>query len=242
MKAFACLTLVLLAIRTAAAAPLLFNDDFNGAIDSAWNIVRHDAAFYTVGSTALDLRASSGDLIAGRNDAKNTFLIDNPTTGDFVVTLKLDSFTPSASSTPQVVLVAYDDDDNYLRGGYSSASGSTATQVVIEVGGGFTVLQQAASYPGSFIMELRKVGNTYTHLFSTDGVNFTQYNPAATYGDGTPAKLGFVVMDDPAQSTHAVIDQFTVSVPEPSTSLLLGMAALGFAFRPPVSRPRLPVS
>lgn len=228
MKATIGSIIAIFGLCASASAEVLFVDNFNGSISTQWTILRQDTNYYTVGVTSLDVRASSGDLISGRNDAKNTFLIPNPTSGDFVMTLKIDLFSPSGSSTPQIDLVAYDNDDNWVRGGYNSAGGSTMTQVVTEVGGGYAIYQQSASYGSNpFYMQLQKEGNVYTHRFSTDGVNYILYNAPVTYGDGTPAKLGFVVMDDPTESTHVFIDSFTV-VPEPSSFALLltGMACL----------------
>ena len=77
-------------------AAVLFRDDFNGGYSGEWSILRYDASYITTQPTALALRANSLDLWQSSNGAKNVFLIDNPTTGDFIATIRVNSFVPSA--------------------------------------------------------------------------------------------------------------------------------------------------
>ena len=77
------LSAILFALAATAHASVLFSDNFNGGMSSAWSIVRPDSTYYTFQPSYLDLRANSGDLWLSINNAKNVFLVQNPTVGDF---------------------------------------------------------------------------------------------------------------------------------------------------------------
>ena len=94
-----CLAVALVASAASGqAATVLFHDTFQGTMSNLWTIVRPNASYYTLQPNDLDLRANSGDLWLGENDALNVFLIPTPTTGNFVVTLGLSSFVPTSQS------------------------------------------------------------------------------------------------------------------------------------------------
>lgn len=179
----------------------------------AWTIVREDSSYYNLSAEYLDLRTNQGDLWEWRTDAKNVFLTDTATTGDFSITMRLIRFVPNNLSWTQIDVLAYDDDDNHVRCGYHFMGTERALQLGVEVAGSWTSQEEPKDFGSDpFWLKLQKVGNTYTQWYSTNGTDFVQGNGEVTFGDGTPTKVGFVAMVDPNEETHALIDYFTVSV------------------------------
>jgi hypothetical protein len=194
-----------------ASTDLLFRDEFNGSIDSQWTILNQDSGYYSLESDHLALRANNGDLWQFRTDYKNLFLIDNPTNGDFDVTMRIIEFLPAAENFPQIDIVAYDDDDNHVRCGYGNM-GIRQLQFGAEIDQVWASSEELRDFGNApFYLRLRKVGDTYTQYYSTDGIVFSQATSPVTYGDGTPNKLGFVAMVDPSESSVAKIDWFEIT-------------------------------
>ena len=183
--------------------------------------MRPDASYYNMQSTYLDLRANGGDLWSNINTANNLFLINTPTTGDFTVTMRLNSFVPTSySNAPQFDILAYDNDDNHVRcsyGTFGPANNQRALEMVSESNGSpisSELLHDFGSSP--FYLRLQKTGNVYAQYYSTDGTTYLPGSSSYTFGNGRPAKLGFVAMVDPYQSSHALIDYFEVSTADVS--------------------------
>jgi hypothetical protein len=220
-----CFALALLSGAGRTEADTVFHDDFNGSLNPAWSIVRQNASYYSVQSTGLVLRCNSGDLWGGYNNALNVFLISNPAPGDFTVTAKLRWLVPPAANWAQFDLLAYDNDDNHVRLDYTYSSGSLGIGRIAETGG---VISQEGGVRVNFgtawfWLQMRKTGSTYSAWYSTNGVVFDPATSPFSYGDGTPAKLGFVAMVDlGGQTAQAVIDSFTVEdTPEPASPFAL---------------------
>jgi alpha-glucuronidase len=208
-------------------AAVLFRDDFSGALRSNWNVVREDAAYYALTPTYLDLRMSGGDLYWNSNNAKNVFLVETPTSGDFTVTMRIEQCALPSRHPVQVDLVAYDDDDNHVRSGYAFLDNNWATNLFLatEVSGAYSFSYWPTSFGGNqFYLRLSKEGTTYKNFWSTDGTVFTQQG-STTYGDGTPERIGFVAMADSLETTHVLIDYFEVT-PEPGALSLLALGGL----------------
>ena len=204
---------ILFLVAATGSAQTLFRDDLNGSLRPEWTILHPDASYYSIGPSNLDLRASSGDIWHYRTDYKNLFLIDNPTSGDFVVTVALQRFEPAAELHAQFDIVAYDDDDNHVRCvyghlGVGARSFDNASEVAgVYQGHGLTYVD-CGSAP--FWIRMRKEGTVYSQFWSTDGVNFLPASVAFSYGDGTPRKLGFMAIVDPTASSRACVDSFEV--------------------------------
>jgi len=221
IKWFVFLLLITLtqSVATSADIPMvvtstdmLFRDDFNASIDSQWTILNQDSGYYSLESDHLALRANNGDLWQFRNDYKNLFLIDNPTNGDFDVTMRIIEFLPAAENFPQIDIVAYDDDDNHVRSAYGDI-GAIQLELGAEIDQVWTSTWELRDFGNApFYLRLRKVGDTYFQFYSTDGIVFSQATSSpVTYGDGTPNKLGFAAMVDPSESSMAKIDWFEIT-------------------------------
>lgn len=211
------LHLILTTLCASAGAQVLFQDGFNGSIDPAWTITRPDTDFYTINATNLDLRCSSFDIdVAAENSAKNLFTIANPTptSGDFVITMKFNSFVPVANNHAQVCLMVVDDEDNFVRVNYGFINGARRAEFGKEVAGVWSQQQTALDLgDGAFSLRLTKKDRTYTESYSTDGTNYIKVNSVITFGDGSPARVGFASGADPSESSHALIDSFAVEMP-----------------------------
>jgi hypothetical protein len=204
-------TNLVLTIDPAGPASLFF-DDFSGAVDPAWDLVRPNAAFYSLQPTGLVLRCNAGDIWTYRVDALNLFLITNPAPGDFTITAKLRWLTPPAVNEAQFDLLAYDNDDNHVRLCHGHLSDVLRIDNAIEVGGAFSGhgLTPVDFGTAWFWLQMRKESSTYSAWYSLDGNTFSQASSPFTYGDGTPARLGFVAMVDSSQSAQILVDWFSV--------------------------------
>ena len=217
-------TLLLVSALLTWAPPLsaasLFRDDFNGSVDPAWSVVRDDPSYVTVTGSTLDIRANSGVLAFSPNTAKNVFLIDNPATGDFAITVRIESYTGSNQQYDQFDILAYDDDDNHVRCDYTYISGRRCLEFGKEEAGNWGADSVEMDFGStSFYLRLSKTGNVYRQSYSTNGLDFIEVNSPITYGDGSPAKLGFVLSDDPAETSVARIDSFEVTGAAPPATV-----------------------
>ncbi len=195
-----------------ASAMILFQDNLNGGFDPAWIIIRPDTNYYTTNLTSLDLRCSHFDTDSySPNQARNLFTITNPAAGDFTATLKLNSFVPVNNDFAQIDVIALDDEDNFVRVNYLSYAGQMSIELGKEVNANWGAQVTPHSFgSNSFFLRLTKIGTSYRSSYSTDGVNYTNINNSLTYGDGSPAWVGFVAGADPSEASHAIIDSFTV--------------------------------
>lgn len=207
---------LLLALPLAGVkAQIVFQDNFSGALSSSWGIVRQDTNYYSLSATGLVLRCNSGDLYESGNNAKNVFLITNPVAGDFIINARLRWLTPPATSYAQFGLLAYDDDDNYVRGYYGDAGGYgfyLATETLAAYVGGASLSFNVGT--NQFWLQLAKQNFSYSVSYSLDGTNFTSIGAAMVFSEGVPQKLGFVAMVDPTETATALVESFTVqSIP-----------------------------
>jgi len=219
MKIVTVLFLALIGIVNVVEAQNGFKDDFK------WTILNNDPDYYSFNGDYLNLRTNSGDLWEYRTDYKNLFLIDNPIDGDFNATLTVSRFVPESLAYAQIDIIVYDDDDNHVRGEYGFWEGERRLGVATEINQTYTPISPLVPVydfgENPFYLRLNKTGDLYTFYFSIDGINFIKHADSFSYGDGSPAKLGFIAMVDPSESSVAQIDSFEVSpVPEPSAMFL----------------------
>lgn len=224
------LTGLLMLLWACTASGDEFFDDFS------WSIINNDPDYYTFSNGILSLRANSGDLFEFRTDYKNLFLIDNPISGDFIATLSIKSFIPFEADYAQIDIVVFDDEDNHVRGEYGYWEGAKRLGAATEINQVYSPIPATLSFHGfgndPFSLRLMKIGNMYTFYVSEDGINYLQQADSFAYGDGSPAKLGFIAMVDPSESSVAEIDSFEVTaVPEPSVIALFLMGCLFFSWR-----------
>jgi regulation of enolase protein 1 (concanavalin A-like superfamily) len=89
-------------------------DEFDGsALDPKWTVVRPNPANLAVGGGSLTITPQAGDLVTTTNTAAN--LVLQPALGDWTMTSKLTFGARPSAATQQGGLIAYQDDDNYLK-------------------------------------------------------------------------------------------------------------------------------
>lgn len=190
---------------------LVFRDDLNTTTNSSWEVLRdvNSSGYYSSYPGGLSLRAHWGDLWAGANNVANLFTVPAPD-ADFMVTLGVSKFAPGENLYAQTFVMAYDDDNNYLRLGYGWA-GRRALATIREVAGNPAGTDEALDFGNQpFLLRLSKQGNVYQSYWSTNGVDFYASGSPVTFGDGSPAKLGFWAGIDPTQTNVAFIDSFEI--------------------------------
>ena len=111
----------IVATYTVNFAPAASSDEFNGGtLDPKWTVVRPDPANLTVGGGSLTITPEAGDLVTTTNNAKN--LVLQPALGDWTMTSKLTFSAAPNAPTQQGGIIAYQDDDNYLKFDLEAAS------------------------------------------------------------------------------------------------------------------------
>jgi beta-glucosidase len=90
------------------------SDEFNGnTLDPKWTVVRPNPTNLTVGNGSATITPETGDLVTTSNSAKNILL--QPALGDWTMTSKLTFSAAPSAATQQGGIIAYQDDDNYLK-------------------------------------------------------------------------------------------------------------------------------
>ncbi len=188
-----------------------WREDFNGARQSPWQVWNEDVGFYSTITDSLQLRTNKGDLYQTSTNYKNLFLIANPTTEDFDLTVRVIAFEPTQNYA-QFGLLALDDVDNYVRFAYGYLDGRRALESGTEIAQVYTTRQTPHDFgDGPFYLRLRKEGAFYSTWYSTDGERFVSLNRGLTFGNGTPAYLGFTAISDPGENTVAQVDWFELA-------------------------------
>jgi hypothetical protein len=165
------------------------SDEFNGsALDPKWTVVRPDPAALTVGGGSLTITPEAGDLTTTTNTAKN--LVLQPALGDWTMTSKLTfSAVPSAAGQ-QGGIIAYQDDDNFLKLDLEASSTGPQLKTSLEdsrqsnpavAGGPIQVNQTLNTTPMTSVLpsddtiwlRMTKERYTYTTSYSLDGRTWT---------------------------------------------------------------------
>jgi regulation of enolase protein 1 (concanavalin A-like superfamily) len=186
---------------------LLAFDDFDGKLHLNWKPVRPDPTHVSLEKNAgkLTITTQRGSIHGEEKkdeygegvQARNIYLIDNPLAGDadFVATTCVAGLTPAAPYQ-QAGLIAYDDDDNYLKLDYEFNWGKGEGQ-------NFFVVAETAARPDHhpvaeseqalerYWLRLTKRGKVYEYATSTDGATFRAQG-TVEWGDGAPKRIGIL--------------------------------------------------
>jgi alpha-glucuronidase len=198
-------------------------DDFNGAaLDPKWRIVRPDPAKLSVGGGALHIASQAGDLQGTANTAKNVALED--VNGDWTAESKLVFSRKLATNNEQGGIVAYRDDQNYVKVAWEMASSTqpiNRLHVVLlrEQNGTATTAAQVTGNDaqsivgadGAIWLRIAKSGSTYKAYYSNDG-SVWRYFGTTTLNVDTP-KAGMVAFNRAGTSTDldVAFDSFHVT-------------------------------
>ena len=153
--------------------------DFTTAADkdavlAVWDVIRENGEKWSVDENGLTIKTEEGDLYTSTNTAKNMFYQEAD--GDWLVETAITLNKVPAESYQQVAILAYQDDDNYLKVGYQGNSSSTTkVEINSEQNGSFADATASVEFSGTAIwFRLQKQGDTYTAWYSADGQEFME--------------------------------------------------------------------
>ena len=179
------------------------SDEFGGiALGKQWSIVRPENTTLQVNGGALEITTSAGDITQTSNNASNLVLQSANT--DWTVDTKLSTSAVPAAPAQNAGILAYQDDDNFVKfvyttqgfgggrapqgGAQGAAARPAAPQVgslqliVEEKGASKTIatvnLADANIKNNTVWLRLVKKGSTYTAYASADGKSFSEAGQA----------------------------------------------------------------
>jgi alpha-glucuronidase len=195
------------------------SDEFDSAdVGPQWSWVRRDSANEHVSSGALTITPTQGDLTGTTNTAHN--ILVQPALGDWTIESKLTFSTPPHVANQQAGIMAYQDDDNYLKLDWEFSGGvAHLVETTEDSLSGTPITQVLASVPttgllgNSVWLRMVKHGPRYATYYSTDGTNFV---PVYEVGQSlSKVKVGLFAWDGPGTSSdlNVAFDYFRVSNP-----------------------------
>ncbi|WP_211590268.1 ThuA domain-containing protein [Microbispora sp. H11081] len=170
------------------------NDEFDGtSLDNCrWDsIVRPEPTAMRVSNGVLELDTTTGDIYGTTNSGPKNFILQKAPSGDWTLETKLDGSALS-EQYQQGGLIVYGDDDNYVKFDFltTNTAGSTVARTIelrSEVGGTVQNPQPQVNNrtTGVWWLRLKKVGDSFTGAYSSDGTTWTDL---ATNGTTTAVK------------------------------------------------------
>jgi alpha-glucuronidase len=215
--------------------PITGSDEFDpGGLGSQWKWVREDDARWRLGDGSLVITSQAGDLQGNSNTARNVALQE--VNGDWTADSKLVFSRPLAANNEQGGIIAYADDDNYVKLAWEMANASAAMNklrvaVIREQNGAAATLeitgsdaQRIVGTDGAIWLRLKKTGSTYRAYYSNDGSVYRFIGSTTLSTEATQA--GLVAFNRGGTSTDldVAFDHFRISshgdpVPPPQPEL-----------------------
>ncbi|RPF20263.1 ThuA domain-containing protein [Myceligenerans xiligouense] len=195
------------------------DDEFDGdGLDGCrWDIVREDPTGYRVTGGALEIDTTATDIYTGDNTGTPNIVVQELPDDDWTVETLVDG-SAFDQQYQQGGLVAYGDDDNYVKFDIvtDNAPGSAVTQRIelrSEVDAVIQDPQPGANGLESRVWHLRltKEGSTFTGEYSADGTDWTTLAEPVTHDGLQDARVGLFALGGPQQSVAtASFDYFRV--------------------------------
>lgn len=188
------------------------SDEFSDILGSQWRWVRENPNNWSLAKNpgAMTITSESGDLEGSTNTAKNILIQDAP--GDWVMESKMVFLKRPSSRYEQAGIIAYQDDDNYLKltWEYNSFFGTASRFVVLGETNGrastrFTVANAQNIVGNENIVWFRMVkkGNKYSLYYSVDGKEFILIG--TTEINLSDVKAGLVAFNRSGTSTDFIV-------------------------------------
>lgn len=175
------------------------SDKFSGAsVGPQWTWIRQDPSAEQVGGGSLTITAQQGDLIGTTNNARN--ILVQPALGDWQIDSKLRFSTPPHMASQQGGIIAYQDDDNWLKLDWEYSGGAARLVETSEDSlSGAPVAETLATWATAGVLgdtvwlRMVKHGPRYTTYYSADGRHFTAlYSAGASLAN---VKVGLFAYD-----------------------------------------------
>jgi beta-glucosidase len=170
------------------------DDEFNNStIGKQWNWLRENPSAWSLSkkSGSLTITSKDGDLQAANNNAENILLQSANT--DWVVESKLEFSRKPSGFSQNGGLIAYEDDDNYIKlvygaaggRGFGRSGGNQSGSVILATEENGTPKNIATIIMTNIIMDdntlylkLEKKGDEYIASYSNDGKKFESVGDA----------------------------------------------------------------
>lgn len=186
------------------------SDPFNApTLASYWFWVREDPLRWSLTSQPGSLRIDTqfGDIAGTLYANARNILLQGTVAGDWMIETRV-NVNPFANYQ-QGGLIAYDNDDNYVKivRGYVSTNGGDVVEMISEVGGAMTFFQLRVPAKDVYL-RLEKTGNDYRGQYSTTGLAnqwFTVGNASNALAD---PKVGLVALTGPIANQPPVAVYF----------------------------------
>jgi alpha-glucuronidase len=186
------------------------SDEFDSAqLGPQWHWVREDPAEWRISDGSLVITSQQGDLQGSANTARNVALQD--VNGDWTAESKLVFSRPLANNNEQGGIIAYADDDHYVKLAWemSNAAAPINKLHVVLVGERAGVIaaaeatganaQHIVGADGAIWLRMTKSANTYKGYYSSDGSTYRFMG--STTLDVAPTGSGLVALNRAGTST-----------------------------------------
>jgi alpha-glucuronidase len=198
------------------------SDEFDSAaLGPQWEWVREDDARWHLSEGSLVITSQAGDLQATANTARNVALQE--VNGDWTAESKLVFSRPLAANNEQGGIIAYADDDNYVKLAWEMANAGAPINklrvvVIREQNGAAATLevtgpdaQRIVGADGAIWLRLKKSGSTYRAYYSNDGSVYRFIGSTTLSTEATQA--GLVAFNRSGTSTdlEVAFDRFRIS-------------------------------
>lgn len=176
-------------------------DDFNKTVPgSMFNVINPDTANYSVSNGKLN--------ITTLNQNKNIVVANAPYGQDWSAKVKLD-FDPTANGQ-EADLIAYQDDDNYVKVCkiYKDGQVQLGFATVINGHTDYNILKQDAYPDGEVYLQLQRIGSRYAAVYSYDGVSWSDLG-TAELANFSNTYVGMTARSSDTSVSVAMFDYFT---------------------------------
>ena len=153
------------------------SDSFvDGTMDDLWTVLKEDTDKYSIETgEGLRMPTQAGDIYQNSRNWNNVFV--RPAGGDWEVVAKIHYPVAPSATYQQAMLLAWQDEDNFVKLDCEYGNNGIITQFGQEIGGAFSgsSVPTSAEADGSLTVYFRiaKEGDEYTGSYSKDGLNYT---------------------------------------------------------------------
>jgi alpha-glucuronidase len=198
------------------------SDEFTSAdLGPQWQWVREDGSGWRLSGGSLVITSQNGDLQGTANTARNVALQE--VNGDWTAESKVVFSRPLANGNEQGGIVAYADDDDYVKLAWEMGSATAplnklrvvllreqnGTATTMQVTG--AAAQRIVGADGAVWLRLTKAGNAYKAYYSTDGSVYRFMGSMTLSVE--PARAGLVAFNRAGTSTDldVAFDYFRIA-------------------------------